>query len=655
MQENSRHGIYAAIKSDKLDQAAAQKILQEKVYPTTDAWYKFLKVLFLSLGIGFVVTGIVFFLAYNWQEINKFIKIGLLEVLLFGIIAVVYFSKTSVQLKQMMLTAASVMVGALFAVFGQIYQTGANAYDFFLGWTVFITLWVIVSNYAPLWLLYSILINTTLYFYVDQVADNWSTSGVTLIFILLNSALITLFKFVNHRKDEAYFPKWFLNICAMATTIFCTYGILLLRGNTQELTFTILTLLVVCSLYVLSLVWAMKHKNIYYIGLVLLSIISCNIYYIFDGLGDIGPALFLTLYSLVTFSLAVKLLVNLHKKWNPTEPKQDDQSKNQPLIIKVLIVIGTLFTCLFSLGLLFLLGLYDHPVAMIVIGLLSILVTEYFSTRTQNIFFDTLLLSFYCAGFGILGYGLQKEVDDVTWVCLVFMVLASFTVLFSKNKIILFTAILILLGTVNVLLANHAAYLESYYFCFVTWFLVYVLLHEAKIITGHGQFVQIYEPLRAALLLYLLLLFTPLNTTYTPTTALSVGPLSFLVDYASWIKPIFLMLLVLYIALQIMPILAKPSGLNKALLCLAVLMVIGPTSVEPGIPAALTILLTCFLVHYKTGFVMGIVALLYFISRFYYDLEWTLLHKSMLLLSSGILFLIFYAATKTYLTTDEKN
>ena len=45
---------------------------------------------------------------------------------------------------------ATFLIGTLFAVFGQIYQTGADAYDLFLGWTLFTILWAVAIRFAPL-------------------------------------------------------------------------------------------------------------------------------------------------------------------------------------------------------------------------------------------------------------------------------------------------------------------------------------------------------------------------------------------------------------------------------------------------------------------------------------------------------------------------
>ena len=127
---------------------------ENDIYANQNDWSKFIKFFLMSLGIAFLVSGVIFFFAYNWASLHKFIKLGLVQVLLIAMVGVAVFSKWNKNVRGIILLGAGMLVGALFAVFGQIYQTGANAYDFFFGWTVFIALWVFVSNFGPLWLLF---------------------------------------------------------------------------------------------------------------------------------------------------------------------------------------------------------------------------------------------------------------------------------------------------------------------------------------------------------------------------------------------------------------------------------------------------------------------------------------------------------------------
>ncbi|MBO7203321.1 MAG: DUF2157 domain-containing protein, partial [Paludibacteraceae bacterium] len=40
-------------------------------------WLRFSEVLTLSLGAGLLLSGIIFFFAYNWETIHRFVKMGI--------------------------------------------------------------------------------------------------------------------------------------------------------------------------------------------------------------------------------------------------------------------------------------------------------------------------------------------------------------------------------------------------------------------------------------------------------------------------------------------------------------------------------------------------------------------------------------------------
>jgi uncharacterized membrane protein len=126
-------------------------MLKENIFNNRETWQKFFKVLFITLGIGFTAAGVIFFFAYNWATLHRYTKLGLTEGLIIVTTSIVLGAKLKTITRNIILIGAAVLVGVMFSVFGQIYQTGANAYDFFLAWSVFVTLWVIVSNFAPLW------------------------------------------------------------------------------------------------------------------------------------------------------------------------------------------------------------------------------------------------------------------------------------------------------------------------------------------------------------------------------------------------------------------------------------------------------------------------------------------------------------------------
>jgi len=287
------------------------KALKEKVYNDTEAWKKFLKILTISLGTGFTVSGIIFFFAYNWANLNKFAKIGIVEVLLIAATIMAVFPKIKEPVKNTILTAASVLVGVLFAIYGQIYQTGANAYDFFLVWTIFVSIWVLVSNFAPLWLLYLVLINTTIILYSQQVAKDWSEVFICSLLFIINLAFLCA-SLVLKKKN---IPNWFLYIIALAAASFATIGMVIGIFDKHQPSFLILGALV-AIVYGLGIWYGLKTKSGFYLAVIPFSIIIIISALLINTADTEQMFLIISLFIIISVTLTIRNLINLQKKWN---------------------------------------------------------------------------------------------------------------------------------------------------------------------------------------------------------------------------------------------------------------------------------------------------------------------------------------------------
>ena len=216
MKKIHQKDVHIISRHSNLTKDEVGRILKENVYHNKEAWYTFFRYFLISLGVGFTVSGIVFFFAYNWADLHKFAKIGLTEGMLLATVVIVLLVKMNDQIRNIVLTGASVLVGVLFAVFGQIYQTGADAYDFFLAWTLFITLWVCVAHFAPLWLLYLVLINTTLLLYTQQVAQDWSVVFICFFLFSINTTVVLAATFGRkHAIPNLVFVYRFFSFCKL--------------------------------------------------------------------------------------------------------------------------------------------------------------------------------------------------------------------------------------------------------------------------------------------------------------------------------------------------------------------------------------------------------------------------------------------------------
>lgn len=144
-----------------------------EVYPSKRTWLMFFDKALLIIGTVALVLSLVFFIAYNWQNIGKMGKFALVEGALVITIAL-YVALSFRQLRQrfqlirqLLLLIASIITGSLLALFGQVYQTGADTWQLFFGWALLITPWVMIARFSALWLLWLGLINACLLLYLD--------------------------------------------------------------------------------------------------------------------------------------------------------------------------------------------------------------------------------------------------------------------------------------------------------------------------------------------------------------------------------------------------------------------------------------------------------------------------------------------------------
>ncbi|HVY06492.1 MAG TPA: DUF2157 domain-containing protein [Burkholderiales bacterium] len=135
------------------------------VFPAGQRWLRFLDRLMLWLGALLIAAGIVFFLAYNWNDLGRYAKFGLVELLVVAALAVIWRTGIDSIAGKVALLAAALFVGALLALVGQTYQTGADTWELFSAWAVLILPWTLLGRLSALWLLWLGLLNAAVVFY----------------------------------------------------------------------------------------------------------------------------------------------------------------------------------------------------------------------------------------------------------------------------------------------------------------------------------------------------------------------------------------------------------------------------------------------------------------------------------------------------------
>lgn len=185
----------------------------------SDYWARWALRALLALGAGHLLAGIVFFFAYNWDDLAPMAKFAILQGGIVVSVVAALIVKTDRLAGQVLLIAATVLVGTLLAVIGQVYQTGADAYHLFLLWTLLVFPWVLASRSAAHWLIWLVIAYTAanLYAYQVLIPDERVTPAE------LNCALSVAFACVLLAREAAVsagmqwlHPRWTRAVPAVA-------------------------------------------------------------------------------------------------------------------------------------------------------------------------------------------------------------------------------------------------------------------------------------------------------------------------------------------------------------------------------------------------------------------------------------------------------
>lgn len=320
-------------------------------------------------------------------------------------------------------------------------------------------------------------------------------------------------------------------------------------------------------------------------------------------------------------------------------------SGNQSLAIKILSVFGGLLASLAFLGFLFIAGLYDSGLGLLIFGTLCIAGAIWTNKAYDKIIIDTLSVSSFIIGFILFGFGLGKLQLAENIICTVFILVALFSLSVVQSYILSFVSVLIINGSILTLIISNGCYnLIHVYVAELALVITCVFLKEAKLITLGKALCKLYNPLRIGLVFSFLSGLAILGKK-------GILPLS---PGYIWMSSGIIIPTIMYLLSNLLKILEISKTRHKAGIYVFSFLLLLPTVLSPAISGAILIMLLSFLVNYKTGLVIGVIAFVYFISQYYYDLHFTLLTKSILLFSSGVLFIVLYLFTYKKLTSDEK-
>jgi hypothetical protein len=182
------------------------------------AWWPWVEKALLFLGLALTLSGVVCFFAWNWDALPGLARLAIVQAGIVACCGAAYQKKIETLPGKAAITAAAVLVGVFLAVFGQVYQTGADAYQLFVGWALLILPWVLMCRLAGLWVLWLAIVNVAVSLFWEQVIDprGIDSDWLPVALGLLNGIAAAIREWLAHRGCQSL-PAWTRRVLVSAS------------------------------------------------------------------------------------------------------------------------------------------------------------------------------------------------------------------------------------------------------------------------------------------------------------------------------------------------------------------------------------------------------------------------------------------------------
>jgi uncharacterized membrane protein len=167
--------------------------------PARSAWRAAADRLLAFAGVLLLAVGMVFFFAYNWADLHRFVKFGLAWFGLAACVGAGMLAQPYATGYRAALSGAAFLTGALLALIGQTYQTGADVWELFAAWLALMTPFVLLARSTAAWGLWAIVANLALGRYLFMLAwlgfPGWfDEAGKLLTVAVFNLSVLAVFE-----------------------------------------------------------------------------------------------------------------------------------------------------------------------------------------------------------------------------------------------------------------------------------------------------------------------------------------------------------------------------------------------------------------------------------------------------------------------------
>ena len=384
------------------------------------SWQRYLNLLFLLLTVGFLTSGVVTLIAANLDYFSDLAKIYGLQTLLVVIVVLgiyCFIRESRRQAKEKLkwntyslFFVVSVLIGGLFALVGQTYQTGADVWQLFAVWTLCQLPFLLLFPNVASALLFAATANVAFYLFNEQNAYNSMCYAV-----LINAGFLVvseLFSKTFHDQHWCILPKVFLvltfvNLFGLAVKIHDMYFYAYAWSELSSSSLSSLLSAMLIAIPALIALYVYHKYRFDFINLIISVIALLGAYCFLASLliRGVEEGVVLGLIGFIFTVMAIKWLVKLYKQEYPNN-KKFHWAISILWMIALLIALVTIGVWLFfSLGL-------DASSAFIVGILLFGIAWLITLNKDKNEYTIILAGLFFLIANSFLGFYLLVKFDD---------------------------------------------------------------------------------------------------------------------------------------------------------------------------------------------------------------------------------------------------
>jgi len=308
-----------------------------------------------------------------------------------GLVAYLFLEKEIY--KNLAIFFSSFMIGTLFAVYGQVYQTGADVWILFRNWAIFLIIPMVATGYYSVMTLFSVIVAIATSFYLDLYL-----SGAIIPFLssLIFGIILIVYPFLQKSFKFKFNNVFYNTMIGIFYICFMASGSIAINEDDYGFIAIILYLAFVGVVYLVG------YGQLKKITVKVLSITSLGFFGVAIIMKMIKNIFFtdVTLYILLSLLVIIGTIAGVVKSVSKLE--NENIKKFTIKVLAFFLLIALVFSFLNLMGL--------EEGSLIVMAIILI-VFSYFAARMLNFEKDKLEIVAFIAGLICLGIYLSSYLD----------------------------------------------------------------------------------------------------------------------------------------------------------------------------------------------------------------------------------------------------